>query len=147
MVSISTRPADRADLRTAARAVAAQTRETRREVRARGLFDLFEVAAGAPVGLKRAATRLMPFVGGDRLIDTAVLSNLGRLAEPPTLDGRTPRELWFSPPCDRVCSIGLGVVTVGQSLMLSVRYRREVFDRRAAEAFTDRFVAHLGGTP
>jgi NRPS condensation-like uncharacterized protein len=143
MVSISTHPADRVDLRTATLAVAAQTREIRREVRARGLFDLLEVAAGSPVGVKRATSRLVPFVGGERLIDTAVLSNLGRLAEPPTLDGEPPGELWFSPPCDRVCSVGIGVVTVGKSLMLSVRYRREVFDPAAAEAFTDQFVARL----
>jgi NRPS condensation-like uncharacterized protein len=103
-----------------------------------------EVAAGSPVGVKRATSRLVPLVGGARVIDTAVLSNLGRLAEPPTLDGNTPDELWFSPPCDRVCSVGVGVVTVGQSLMLSVRHRREVFDRAAAEAFTEQFLSRLG---
>jgi NRPS condensation-like uncharacterized protein len=143
MVSISTRPADRVDMRTAATAVAAQTREIRREVRARGLVDLFDVATRFPVGVKRATSRLVPFLGAERLIDTAVLSNLGRLAEPPTLDGQPPEQLWFSPPCDRVCSVGVGVVTVGQSLMLSVRYRRELFDRTAAEAFTEQFVARL----
>jgi NRPS condensation-like uncharacterized protein len=142
MVSISTHPAERVDLRTATAAVAAQTRESRREVRARGLFDLLEVAAGTRVGIKRLVARLLP-LGGERLIDTAVLSNLGRLAEPPSFDGDVPPEVWFSPPCDRACSIGIGVVTVGQSLMLSVRYRREVFDRPAAAAFTEQFVARL----
>lgn len=94
MVSISTRPGDRVDLRTATGAVAAQTRELRREVRARGLYDLFAVAGGTLVGVKRAAARLMPIVGGDRFIDTAVLSNLGQLGEPPSFDGEPPGELW-----------------------------------------------------
>jgi len=143
MVSISTHPADRVDLRTATDAVAAQTRELRREVRARGLFDLFAVAAGAPVGVQRAVARLMPVVGGDRFIDTAVLSNLGRLAAPPSFGDDVPPALWFSPPCDRVCSVGIGAVTVGRSLMLSTRYRREVLDRAGAEQFVDEFVARL----
>jgi NRPS condensation-like uncharacterized protein len=141
MVPISTQQADRVDMGTAATAVAAQTREIRREIRARGLVDLFDVATRSPVGIKRATSRLVPFLGGERLIDTAVLSNLGRLTEPPTLDGQPPEQLGFSPPCDRVCSVGIGVVTVAQSLMLSVRYRRELFDRAAAEAFTEQFVA------
>lgn len=50
-----------------------------------------------------------------------------------------------SPPCDRVCSVGVGAVTVGSSLMLSTRYRREVLDRADAEAFVDDFVALLSG--
>jgi NRPS condensation-like uncharacterized protein len=147
MVSISTHPADRVDLRTATAAIAAQTREKRREARARGLFDLLEVAAGTRIGIKRLVARLLPVLGGERFIDTAVLSNLGRLAEPPSFGGDVPPELWFSPPCDRACSIGIGVVTVGQSLMVSVRHRTEVFDRSAAEAFTDAFVAQLGVAP
>jgi NRPS condensation-like uncharacterized protein len=144
MVSISTHPADRVDLPTATGAVAAQTRELRREVRARGLYDLFAVAAGTPVGLQRAVARLVPVVGGDRFIDTAVLSNLGRLAAPPSFGDDAPPALWFSPPCDRVCSVGLGVVSVGRSLMLSARYRREVLDRAGAEDFVDDFVTRLG---
>jgi NRPS condensation-like uncharacterized protein len=147
MVSISTHPADRVDLRTATAAIAAQTRENRREARARGLFDLLEVAAGTRIGIKRLVARLLPVLGGERFIDTAVLSNLGRLAEPPSFDGDVPPGLWFSPPCDRACSIGIGVVTVGQSLMVSVRHRTEVFDRSAADAFTDAFVTRLGTAP
>jgi NRPS condensation-like uncharacterized protein len=143
MVSISTHPADRIDLGTATAAVAAQTREMRREARARGLFDLLQVAAGSPIGIKRLVARLLPVLGGERFIDTAVLSNLGLLAEPPALDGDLPPELWFSPPCDRRCSVGIGVVTVGRSLMLSVRHRLEVLDESAAEEFTDAFVAQL----
>ena len=142
MVTISTHPRERLDLATATAAVAAQTREVRREARARGLFDLFELVAGTLVGIKRLVVRLLP-LGGERLIDTAVLSNLGRLAEPPSFDGDAPPELWFSPPCDRACSIGVGVVTVGPSLMLTVRHRLEVFDRSAAQRFTDAFVAQL----
>jgi NRPS condensation-like uncharacterized protein len=91
--------------------------------------------------------RLLPVLGGERFIDTAVLSNLGRLAEPPSFGSDVPPELWFSPPCDRACSIGIGVVTVGQSLMVSVRHRTEVFDRSAADAFTDAFVTRLGTAP
>jgi NRPS condensation-like uncharacterized protein len=144
MVPVSTSPADRTDLATAAAAVSRQTSPRRRKERAYGLYDLLSLTRRAPLLLKRAAPRLLPLVG-DRFVDTAMLSNLGRIPEPPTFDADPARapELWFSPPCDPACSVAVGVATVGDRLTLVARYRDQQFDATAAEEFVDLLMAHL----
>lgn len=147
MATVSTSPEDRSDLPTATAAVAAQTDELRRQDRAHGLYDLLVATRKAPIFLKRAAPKLLPHVG-DRFIDTAMLSNLGRIPDPPTFGedpARRPPELWFSPPCDPACSVAIGVATVGDRLNLVTRYRYEQFDPAAAGEFTDLLIAHLEG--
>jgi hypothetical protein len=145
MVSISTAAHERKDLATATAAVAEQTTPVRRKARAYGLHDLLSLTRKAPLLLKRAAPRLLPLVN-DRFVDTAMLSNLGRIPAPPSFaadpDSPAP-ELWFSPPCDPACSVAIGVATVGQRLTLVTRYRRERFDAAAADEFTDLLVARL----
>ncbi|MGH3796392.1 MAG: condensation domain-containing protein [Pseudonocardiaceae bacterium] len=145
MVTVSTAPHDRTNLVTATAAVAGQTNPVRRRNRAYGLYDLLSLTRNAPLLLKRAAPRLLPYVN-DRFVDTAMLSNLGRIPDPPSFDAdpaAQPPELWFSPPCDPACSVAVGVATVGERLALVIRYRHEQFDAGAAEEFTDLLVAHL----
>ncbi|MGH4024990.1 MAG: condensation domain-containing protein, partial [Pseudonocardiaceae bacterium] len=145
MVSISTAPHERKDLATATAAVAEQTNPVRRKDRAYGLHDLLSLTRKAPLLLKRAAPRLLPLVN-DRLIDTAMLSNLGRIPAAPgfATDPDSPAsELWFSPPCDPACSVAIGVATVGQRLTLVTRYRHDHFDAAAADEFTDLLIARL----
>ncbi|MDQ3765328.1 MAG: condensation domain-containing protein [Actinomycetota bacterium] len=147
MVSVSTMPEDRVDLATATTAVAKQTYEMRRNDRAYGLFDLLEGTKKAPLGIKRAVPKLIQLTD-DRLVDTAMLSNLGRIPEPPNFAAKPdsePPELWFSPPCDPTCSVSVGVATSGQQLALVVRYRYEQFDADAAEKFTDLLIAQIAG--
>ncbi|MDQ4092328.1 MAG: condensation domain-containing protein [Actinomycetota bacterium] len=145
MVSVSTVPDDRVDLATATAAVAEQTSQMRRNNRAYGLHDLLDVTKKAPLGVKRAVPRLLDLTD-DRLVDTAMLSNLGRIPEPPTL-ATSPEsgaaELWFSPPCDLTCTVAIGVATSGQRLSLVTRYRYEQFDADAAEEFTDLLIAQI----
>jgi len=146
MVSVSTEPDDRADLATATAVVAKQTSEMRRNDRAYGLYDLLRATEKAPLAVKRAVPRLIHLTG-DRFVDTAMLSNLGRIPEPPSFEGDPdsgPPELWFSPPCDPACSVSIGVVTSGQRLALVTRYRDEQFDADAAEEFTDLLIAQVG---
>ncbi|MDQ5856649.1 MAG: condensation domain-containing protein [Actinomycetota bacterium] len=139
MVSVSTVPDDRVDLATATAAVARQTYRRRRNDRAYGLYDLLEATKKAPLAVKRAVPRLIHLTG-DRFVDTAMLSNLGRIPESPTFTtrpGSEPPELWFSPPCDPACSVAIGVATSGQRLALVTRYRYEQFDAGTAEEFID----------
>lgn len=142
MVSISTEPADRADLASATAAVAEQTYEMRRNDRAYGLYDLLDAMKEAPLTVKRAVPRLIHLTG-DRFVDTAMLSNLGRLPAPPAFGPKPPSELWFSPPCDPTCSFSVGVATCEQRLSLVARYRHEQFDARAAEQFTDLLISQV----
>lgn len=142
-VTVSTAPADRTDLATATAAVAEQTSPMRRQDRAYGLHDLLEVIGKVPLPVKRAVPRLLPLTG-DRFVDTAMLSNLGRIPEPPTFASKLNSQLWFSPPCDRSCSVAIGVATSGQRLALVTRYRYDQFNADAAEDFTDLLIAQLG---
>ncbi len=146
-VTISTAPEDRVDLATATAAVTAQTCQVRRNHRAYGLHDLLEAIKKAPLPVKRAVPKLIHLTG-DRFVDTAMLSNLGRIPEPPTLatgPDSGPPELWFSPPCDPTCSVAIGVATIGQRLSLVARYRYGQFDADAAEEFTDLLIAQVAG--
>ncbi|MGH3946594.1 MAG: hypothetical protein ACRDSI_16340, partial [Pseudonocardiaceae bacterium] len=144
-LTVSTAPDDRVDLATATAAVAGQTYQMRRQDRAYGVHDLLEVIKKVPLPVKRAVSRLSPLTG-DRFVDTAMLSNLGRIPDPPTFatgSDSGPPELWFSPPCDRSCSVSIGVATSGQRLALVARYRHDQFDADAAEAFTDLLIAQV----
>lgn len=146
-VTVSTSPDDRTDLATATAAVAEQTSPIPREGRAYGLYDLLDVTKKTPLTVKRVAPRLLPYTG-ERFVDTAMLSNLGRIPEPPTVnadpDAPAP-EIWFSPPCDHTCSVAIGIATSGHRLTLVTRYRYEQFDVAAAEEFTDLLIGHLSG--
>jgi NRPS condensation-like uncharacterized protein len=141
-VTVSTAPDDRVDLATATAAVARQTYQMRRQDRAYGLHDLLKVIKKVPLPIKRVVSRVSPLTG-DRFVDTAMLSNLGRIPEPPTFGGSSDSELWFSPPCDRACTVAIGVVTVGQRLSLVARYRYDQFDAGAAAEFTDLLIAQV----
>jgi len=144
-VTVSTVPDDRVDLATATTAVAEQTYQMRRNNRTYGLYDLLEGIKKAPLAVKRAVPRLIHLTG-DRFVDTAMLSNLGRIPEPPTLATKPdsgPPELWFSPPCDPACSVSLGVATSGARLSLVARYRYEQFDADAAAEFTDLLISQI----
>jgi NRPS condensation-like uncharacterized protein len=142
-VTVSTAADDRVDLATATAAIAEQTYQMRRQDRAYGLYDLLEIISNAPLLVKRAVPRLLPLTG-DRFVDTAMLSNLGRIPEPPYFGPGPDPELWFSPPCDRSCSVAIGVATSGKRLALVARYRYDQFDANAAEEFTDLLIAQVG---
>ncbi|HEU0088624.1 MAG TPA: condensation domain-containing protein, partial [Pseudonocardiaceae bacterium] len=110
MVTVSTAPNDRTNLATATAAVSKQTNRIQRTNRAYGLYDLLNLTKKAPLLLKRVASRLLP----PRFVDTAMLSNLGRIPDPPSFDtdpGSPASELWFSPPCDPTCRVAIGVAT------------------------------------
>ncbi|MGH3770642.1 MAG: condensation domain-containing protein [Pseudonocardiaceae bacterium] len=144
-VTVSTALGDRVDLATATAAVAKQTYRRRRNDRAYGLYDLLDVIKKAPLPVKRAVPKLIHLTG-DRFVDTAMLSNLGRIPEPPTFAAKPdsgPPELWFSPPCDPACSVSVGVATSGVRLSLVTRYRYQQFGADAAEEFTDLLIAQV----
>jgi NRPS condensation-like uncharacterized protein len=145
MVSISTVPNDRVNLAAATAAVAEQTDKIRRNNRAYGLYDLLAATSKAPLAVKRAVPRLI-HLAGDRFVDTAMLSNLGRIPEPPSFPpapAGQPTQLWFSPPCDPSCRVSIGVATSGKRLALVARYRHEQFDAAAAEEFIDQLMAQI----
>lgn len=142
-VTVSTHPADRADLETATRAVSAQTDAWRRAQRASGLYDLIRLGRVLPLGIKRSMPALLPLTG-NRFLDTIVLSNLGRVTDAPRFGDEPPAELRFSPPCAMPLGVGVGVVTVGDVMHVVVRHRLEQLGPDAAAAFADLYLEVLG---
>lgn len=142
---VSTTPADRRSSQIVVETVAAQTRRIK-EGGGAALMDVLARTARVPLWLKQP---LSPFLWltGNRLVDTAVLSNLGSVD-----DGQLPRfgpdagdvvGLWFSAPARMPCGLSLGAVTAAGALHLAFRYRYPLWGPAAAAAFADRFVVEL----
>lgn len=108
---------------------------------------LAEVLRGAgrlPLWLKQSTSTLL-WLAGNRLVDTALLSNLGQVAEPPDFgDSAGPvGEIWFSAPGRMPCGLSIGVATVGGRSHISFRHRWPLFGQAAAAAFARRYVEEL----
>ena len=144
---VSTTPKDRKSPQATIDAVAAQTRRIK-EGESAALMDLLSKTARLPLWLKQP---LSPFLwmSGNRLVDTAVLSNLGQIKDEQLPDfGAEAGDvvgLWFSAPARMPCGLSVGAVTAAGMLHLAFRYRYPLWGPAAAEAFADRFVTELGG--
>ena len=144
-VSVTTHPSSRRDPARTLRKVARQTRQVKRRDGAAWVTEALDLfPPWLPVGAKRAVPRLLETTDY-RFLDTAVLSNLGRVPSFPGFEAESPAELWFSPPTMMPMGVGVGVATHEGALRLSVRYSRRQFDAAAAERFTDAYVERLGG--
>jgi NRPS condensation-like uncharacterized protein len=125
------------DLGAAVAAAAQRTRAIKDRDAAGLMVDLLQVpTATLPTGVKRRFQDLIPLTG-DRWVDTAVLSNLGRLEplEPLDEDAGSVRRLWFSPPGRMPLGASFGAATYGDELLLTLRYRHALLDADAAERF------------
>jgi NRPS condensation-like uncharacterized protein len=137
-----------ADLRTLEAAIGAAAAGTRRikDGGVAGLIvDLFTAPTLLPSALKRRMQDLIPLTG-NLVVDTAVLSNLGRIADVPQLgDAGAVREVWFSPPGRMPLGASLGAVTLNGRLFVTLRYRHALFDAAAAAQFLGRLKYLLVG--
>ena len=146
MAPVSTSPEDRDDAGAIVHAVADQTRRAKRTGSASLLLDLLERSHLLPSVAKKFLPFLSP-LSRDVFIDTAVLSNLGRVAEP--LDfgegdhGGVATELWFSPPARMPLGVGVGAATHEGDLFLSFRCCQAQFDAAGAASFAEYFRAAL----
>ena len=108
---------------------------------------LIEVIGGwtsLPLWAKQPLTTLLTLTG-NRLVDTAVVSNLGQISEPPGFgpDAGTPDAAWFSAPARMPCGLSVGALTVAGRLHLCFRVRAPLMGRDQASRFGDRFVTDL----
>ena len=141
-VSVSTMSRDRTDLASAARAVAEQTDPIRRAARAGGTQTLLRLISPLPLGVKRRMPELLELTG-NRFVDTAVVSNLGRPKEVASFFGDHPGEFYFTPPYWSAAAISIGVITAGGTLYLGLRYRLSTLDQAAGNRLADLLVATL----
>jgi NRPS condensation-like uncharacterized protein len=134
-VSVRVGGGDHATLDKAIAAAADSTRRIKEGGTAGLIVDLFGAPTLLPTGLKRRMQDLIPLTG-NVVVDTAVLSNLGRVDAVPHLgEAGAVREVWFSPPGRMPLGASLGVVTLGGQLFMTLRYRHSLFHAGAAAEF------------
>jgi NRPS condensation-like uncharacterized protein len=144
-VSVRLGAGDQDSLETATAAAAEATRRVKDGSVAGLIVDLVALPSAMPTGLKRRMQDLIPLTG-NVVVDTAVLSNLGRVQDVPHVgDAGAVRELWFSPPGRMPLGASLGAVTLGERLFLTLRYRHALFDGTAAGEFMETFREALAG--
>ena len=145
---ISTTRRSRNDPRWALDAVVAQTRRKKRTGMGTALIEVVGRSRLLPLWAKEAMVAALPLTG-NRLVDTAMLSNLGLVTDQPSFGaGDGPGdvvELWFSPPARMPLGLSVGAATVDGRLFLSFRYRHRLFDPDAAARFVDIYLDALAG--
>jgi NRPS condensation-like uncharacterized protein len=143
---VTTTPADRRSSKCLIEAITARTRRIK-DGEGAALMEVLAKTARLPLWLKQP---LSPFIWmtGNRLVDTAVLSNLGTVD-----DEELPRfgphagdvvSMSFSALARMPCGLSLGAVTAAGALHLAFRYRYPMWGPAAAGAFADRFMIELG---
>jgi NRPS condensation-like uncharacterized protein len=142
MVPVVTRPEDRADPTATVEAIRRRTRRIKAERTPAAVVKLLDVLQHLPLPAKRSIARL---AASERVMPTAILSNLGRLDEDldfgPELRAR---EVWFSPPTRMPMGLALGAVTAVGWLHLVFRYRHPLLGPVEVAGFADRYLAALG---
>ena len=139
---LSTRCRDRRHPWAALEALTRQTRRKKATGMGTALVELLVRSRPLPLRVKQFLVMLLP-LSGDRLVDTAMLSNLGQIE--PLSFGAAGRamEVWFSPPARMPLGLAIGAVTVVGRLHLAFRYRHRLFGAEAARRFADRYLAEL----
>ncbi len=141
---VSTTPHDRRSADAALRALTTQTERKKKAGMGTALMVGLAGARRLPLWAKQALIAVMPLTG-NRLVDTAMLSNIGHIPDPPSFgsDGGRTVDVWFSPPGRMPLGLTVGAVTVDKRLHLSFRYRHRLFGPDAARGFADRYLAEL----
>ncbi|MGH4014005.1 MAG: hypothetical protein ACRDSL_08780 [Pseudonocardiaceae bacterium] len=142
MTPVVTRPKDRGDPLATVRTIRRRTRRIKDERTPAAAVRFLKVLQHLPLPVKRGIAHL---AASERVIPTAILSNLGRLDE--SLDfgpELRARAVWFSPPARMPMGLAVGAVTAGGRLHLVFRYRHPLLSPAEAASFADRYLVALG---
>jgi NRPS condensation-like uncharacterized protein len=140
---ITTGPAQRSSPAALA-AVIAQTGRKKQTGLGTALLQLLEVSHRLPLSVKRATVGSSGPLAS-RFVDTAILSNLGHVEDPPSFgeEAGDTTELWFSAPGRMPLGLSVGALTVAGRLHLVFRYDTRLLDAAAVEAFADIYLEQL----
>jgi len=143
-VRVSTTKRHRSTPLAAVEEVAEQSRGIKEGGGAGALVEVLGRSPSFPLRVKEATSPALRALTR-RLADTAMLSNLGRLDEPPSFgtDAGETTEVWFSGPARMPLGLSVGVVTAAGRLHAVFRYRHPQFGHDAARRFAERTVATL----
>jgi NRPS condensation-like uncharacterized protein len=137
-VSVSVPLGEQTDLSTAQLTVAERTRVLKDQHQSGTMVDILGMLGIWPVGVRHLATQAgRPM--SNQVLDTVVLSNLGRLNAPLDFrnDAGTAAEIWFSPPGHMPLGTAIGAATMNGELFLTIRYCEAQYDPAGAAAFAD----------
>jgi arabinofuranan 3-O-arabinosyltransferase len=124
--------------------VAGQTRQAKDEPGPQVDPALAAVArARLPVAVKRRLLRAVVRGVGPLASDTSLLSNLGRVTDPPRFGSLAPEHIWFSTSAHMPRGLSVGAITIEDQLHLCFRYRRALMDDAAAGDFAATYAAAL----
>jgi NRPS condensation-like uncharacterized protein len=119
------------DLETAVAATAERTRQIKDDGIPGLIVDLLAFPTALPTGVKQRLQELIPLTG-NLVVDTAVLSNLGKLDGLPEVT-----RIGFSPPGRMPLGASFGVATLDGQMWVTLRYRHALFDAGAAADFLE----------
>lgn len=138
---VSTTPRQRTVPAATLAAVTAQTSRKKHSGLGTSLLELLSWSWLMPLWLKRAVISTFD----QRFTDTAALSNLGRIDDPPSFgaDVGSIVEAWFSAPARMPLGLSIGAVTLGGRLHLVFRYRHPQFGHDAARDFAESYRSQL----
>ena len=141
---ISTAPPERVSATAALKAVTAQTARNIRTRTGTALIDALDRNGMLPLWGRQSVIVLQPLTA-NHLLDSAVLSYLGRLDEPPSFgeEAGDTTELWLSTPARMPQGLSIGAAIVGGRLHLAFRYPRRLFDPAAARRFAGCYLAQI----
>lgn len=134
-VTVWIQPAPGEELSSVIRRVGVRTRTIKRE-RLGGLaVDLLVIPGKMMIAAKRWLQYLKPLTG-DVVVDTASLSNLGRVEALPAQFAGSTTAVWFSPPGQMPLGVSIGAATIHDRLHVTLRYRHAQFGPAAARRFS-----------
>jgi len=141
---VSTRPEIGAGRSATLAAVTAQTNRRKRTGMGTALTEIFGASPLLPLWAKQAVSPVLAAVG-NRLVDTAVCSNLGDIGEELSFGAEAGEAtaVHYSSPTRMPCGVSVGAVTAGGRLRLTFRHRHPQFDAAAARRFVDCYLTEL----
>jgi NRPS condensation-like uncharacterized protein len=143
-VTVWIRPAQDEDLSSVIRRVGMRTKVIKRDRIGGVAVDLLRFPGELMIAAKRWLQYTKAFTS-DAVVDTASLSNLGTVPSLPPLFDTAGTAVWFSPPSQMPLGLGVGALTLGGRLLVTLRYRHAQFDRDAAARFAGLFRSVLTG--
>ena len=143
-VRVATNPTQRESPEAVLKVMSDQSNRIKKGGTGAALMEVLGGLPSLPVWAKHSVAPVLAF-SGSRLVDTALLSNVGELEEPPSFgpDAGDTTEMWFSAPARMPLGLSMGTVTVGGRMHITYRYRHPQFDTEAARRFAERYEAAL----
>ena len=139
---VSTKPADRSSPAAALRAVSAQTARNIRSRTGTALIEALDRNGLLALWARQSVVVLQPLTA-NHLLDSAVLSYVGRVDPPSFGDAGAAREVWLSTPARMPLGLSVGAVVVAGRLHLTIRYPHRLFAPEAARRFAQCYLSQI----